>query len=67
MVKGRFDRVSKTKKGEQSVLCVTHRLYLLHISIKLHEDIINSELVIECTRMKLHKISTKTQSKSLNF
>ena len=53
----------KTKKGKQSFLCATNCLYLLHIPIKLHEDIMNSELVIECIRMKItqnkHKNTTK--------
>ena len=33
----------KTKQGEQSILHAVHRLYLIHIPIKLHEYIINSE------------------------
>ena len=33
----------ETKKGVQSFLCAAHRLYLIHIPIKLHEDIIYSE------------------------
>ena len=38
-------------KGEQSYLRTAHRLYPIHIPIKLHEDIINSVLFRECTRM----------------
>ena len=29
------------RKGEQSFLCATHRPDLIHIPIKLHEDILN--------------------------
>ena len=29
----------KMRKREQSFLCLTHRLDLIHILIKLHEDI----------------------------
>ena len=32
----------KIRKGEQSFLCATHRLDLIYIPIKLHEDIPNS-------------------------
>ena len=32
----------KLSKGEQSFLCATHRPDLLHIPIKLHEDIMKS-------------------------
>ena len=46
-----MDIILETKKGEQSFLCLTHRLYLLHILIKLHEDIMNSELVMGCTKI----------------
>ena len=52
-------------KGQQLFLCATH-LYLIYIPIKLHEDIMNSEWVMECTRMKIHKISIKIQSKCHN-
>ena len=31
----------KIRKGEQSILCATHRPDLIHIPIKLHEDIPN--------------------------
>ena len=31
----------ETKKGEQSFLCATRHLDLIHIPIKLHEDILN--------------------------
>ena len=31
----------KLRKGEKSFLCATHRPDLIHISIKLHEDILN--------------------------
>ena len=33
----------KLRKGEQSFLCVTHcpDLHVIHIRIKLHEDILN--------------------------
>ena len=31
----------KLRKGEQSLLCKTHCHNLIHISIKLHEDIPN--------------------------
>ena len=41
----------KLGKGEQLFLDVTHCLNLIHIPIKLHEVIMNSELVMECTRM----------------
>ena len=33
----------ETKIGEQSFLRVTHCLYLIHILIKLYEDIMNSK------------------------
>ena len=29
------------RKGEHSFLCVTHRLDLIHVLIKLHDDIPN--------------------------
>ena len=32
----------KLRKGEQSFLCMTHRLDLIHIPMKLHENIPNS-------------------------
>ena len=32
----------KKRKGEQSLLCTTHRHDLIHIPVKLHEDIPNS-------------------------
>ena len=41
----------KLRKGEQLFLRATHRLNLIHIPIKLHEDIMHSERVIECTRV----------------
>ena len=31
----------KLRKGGQSFLCATHRPDLIHIPIKLHEDILN--------------------------
>ena len=31
----------KVRKGEQSFLCMVCRLDLMHIPIKLHEDILN--------------------------
>ena len=31
----------KLRNGEQSFLCVIRRLDLIHIPIKLHEDILN--------------------------
>ena len=33
----------ETKQGEQSFLHAAHHLYLIHIPVKLDEDIINSE------------------------
>ena len=33
----------KLGKGEQPFLRATHRLYLIHIPIKLHEDTMKSE------------------------
>ena len=41
----------KLKMGEQSFLCVTCRLDLIHIPIKLHEDIPNGYGVMEHTRI----------------
>ena len=41
----------KLRKGEQSFLCLTCGLDLIHIPIKLQEDISNSYRVLECTRM----------------
>ena len=41
----------KLGKGEQPFLRATHRLYLIHIPIKLHLDTMKSECVMECTRM----------------
>ena len=41
----------KLRKGEQSFLCVTLLRDLIHIPIKLHEDIPNGYWVMECTRM----------------
>ena len=38
----RGGRNSETRKGKQSFLCVTRCPDLIHISIKLHEDILNS-------------------------
>ena len=32
----------KIRKGEQSFLCTAHCPDLIHIPIKLHEDILNS-------------------------
>ena len=55
----------KIRKGEQSFLCTTHRHNLLHIPIKLHEDIPNGYRVMACTRMfeknksKGHNLETK--------
>ena len=45
----------KLRKGS-----TTHRLYILQIPIKLHEDIMNGEIVMECTRVKI------TQNKHKN-
>ena len=55
----------KLEKGEQPFLRLTNRLYLIHFPIKLHEDIMNSELwgVQEC---KLHKISIKHNQRTIN-
>ena len=39
------------RKGDQSFLCATHHPDLIHIPIKLHEDILNSYRVMELTRM----------------
>ena len=33
----------ETNQGEQSFLHVAHHFYLIHIPVKLHEYIINSE------------------------
>ena len=41
----------KLRKGEQSFLRTTHRCDLIHIPIKLHEDIPNDYLVMSCTRI----------------
>ena len=43
----------KVRKGEQSFLCVTYRPDLIHISMKLHEGIINGyiDTVMANTRM----------------
>ena len=40
------------QKGEQSFLCMTHCIYLIHISKKLHEDITCGYRVMGCARMK---------------
>ena len=41
----------KISKREQSFLCATHRHDLIHIPIKLHEDILNCYRIMERTRM----------------
>ena len=41
----------KIRKKEQSFLCTTHRRDLIHILIKLHEDIPNSYRVMSHTRI----------------
>ena len=41
----------KLGKGKQSFLCVTCRPDLIHIPIKLHEDITNGYCVMVRTRM----------------
>ena len=53
----------KLRKGKQLLFCAIHCLYLLHIPIKLDEDIMNSGLVIECTRMLITQNKHKAQSK----
>ena len=40
--KKKGDITRKLRKGEQSFLCLTHRIDTIHIIIKLHEDIYNS-------------------------
>ena len=45
-----------TRSGEQSFLYATHRPDLIHIPIKLHEDIPNGYGVMELTRMFRKKI-----------
>ena len=54
----------KLRKGEQSFLCATHccDLPVIHIPIKLHEDIPNGYRVMVCTR-----IFGKNQSKGHNL
>ena len=51
--------------GGQSFLRATHCLYLIHISMKFHEDIINDYPVMGCTRMKITENKQK-QSKCDN-
>ena len=46
----------KLRKEEQSFLYATRRPDLIHIPIKLHEDILNSNLVMAHTRMFEKKI-----------
>ena len=41
----------KLKKREQSFLRTTQRLDIIHIPIKLYEDILNGYKVMECTNM----------------
>ena len=43
----------KQRKGEKPSLYVTHRLYLIYIPIKFHEDIPNGNRVIGITRMNI--------------
>ena len=54
------------EKGEQSCLLATHRLYLIHIPTKFHEDIPNSYRVMRCTRMKITQNKHKKQLKGHN-
>ena len=55
----------KIRMGEQSFLCMTHCPDLIHIPIKLHEDIPNGYWVMAHTRMfgkyssKGHNLETK--------
>ena len=44
-------RTWRIRKGEQSFLSATHRYDLIHIPIKLHEDIPKGYRVIARTRM----------------
>ena len=44
-------KTSKLRKGEQSFLCWTRRPDLIHISIKLREDILICHWIMKCTRM----------------
>ena len=41
----------KLGQGEPLILHATHCLHVIHIPIKLHEDIMNGEWVMEGTRM----------------
>ena len=55
---------SELNKGQQLlVLCATNHSDLVHIPIKLNEDIRNGYRVMECTRM----FGKKTESKGHNL
>ena len=48
---GWLEKLLKIRKVKQSFLCATHHRDLIHIPIKLHEDILNGYRVMVHTRM----------------
>ena len=57
------DITQKLRQEKQPFLRAVHCLYLIRIPIKLHENILDSEWVTECTKMLITQNEHKTQSK----
>ena len=51
----------KVRKGEQSFMHVTCRLYLIYIAIKFHQDILYCYLIMACKRVVWKKLTKGKQ------
>ena len=57
-----MDVTQKLRKEEQSFLYSTHRLNLIHIAIKLHQDIPYGYLVMACARIVWKEILSERRN-----